>query len=463
MTLEELIARARRNRDTRAALYNEHGEELAALRTKETLTDAEKARAEELKAKRAEIAADVAEIDKRVDELEAEKRSDDAMSRLQAEVTIDPAAAVVSPASRATVTSEANPVYRRDTARQVSYFRDMWDARQGVQAASDRIARSQERAVTTGAGNGGEFAPPAWILEDFAEFARADRIVADVIGSEPLEPGISSINLPKITAGAKTAVQQTQNTTITESTVTSTSVSSGISTITGKQKISLQELRQSGIAIDRVILEDLAADYAAQLDALVVGGSGTAGQLRGLITAGTAVAYTTTIPSVVSATAANSFYSKGLGAMSAAAQGRKRPLSHWFMTPTRWYWVLAALDSQNRPLVVPMGPGTNQAAVTEGAPVAEGFGGYFLGLPVWIDGNIPANAGVATNQDVVIGARTADLRLYESPLELASFDATHADENAVLYRVLGFSAFIPDRHQSSVQVIGGTGLVQPTF
>ena len=45
----------------------------------------------------------------------------------------------------------------------------------------------------------------------------------------------------------------------------------------------------------------------------------------------------------------------------------------------------------------------------------------------------------------------------------ASFDATYAASNSILYRVLGFAAFIPDRFQASVQVISGTGLVAPSF
>lgn len=460
-TLDEMIARQRRTRDARAALYNEHGEELNALRAKDTLTDDETTRAEVLKTKRAELAAEVSEADKRIDELEAEKRADDAISRMQAETHAVEGQPTVT--YRAEVKSEPNPVYRRDNARQVSYFRDMWDARQGDRGAIERLAQSQERAATTVAGSGGEFAPPAWLVEDFVEYARADRVVADVIGSEPLEAGISSINLPKISTGSGTAVQQTQNTTITESGISTTSVSSGISTITGKQKISIQELRQTGIAMDAVILADLASSYAASLDVQVINGSNANGQLRGLVTAGTTVTYTTTQPAVVSSTVANSFYSKGLGALSAMASTRKRPGTHWFMTPTRWYWVLSALDSSNRPIVASAGAGYNQAAVTAGEPVAEGYGGVFLGLPVWIDGNIPSNLGAGTNQDVVLLTRTSDLRFWESPLELASFDATHADDNAVLFRALGFAAFIPDRHQASVQVISGTGLVAPTF
>jgi len=257
-------------------------------------------------------------------------------------------------------------------------------------------------------------------------------------------------------------VTVTQNTTITETNVTTTSVSSGITEITGKQTVSLALLRQSGTPLDRIILADLAEAYAVMLNTQVIGGSAANGQLRGLITAGTAITFTSTAPAVVSATAANSFYMKVLQAQAAVASGRYLPADTIVMHPRRWAWVLGALDTSNRPLVVPSGDGFTQVGVT-GDPAAVGLAGEMLGLPVYVDPSIPTNLGAATNQDVVFVLRRTDLQLWESAVETASFDATYADQNSILYRVLGFSAFIPHRHQASVQVIGGTGLVAPTF
>lgn len=363
------------------------------------------------------------------------------------------------------ITSEANPVYRRgDTG--VSYFRDMFDSARGGrdgEAARERLAQSQERAATTAAGEGGTFAPPAWLSSEFAAIARAGRVIADQVPNrEPLPAGVSSVNVPKATANTRPGVAQTQNTTITEEAFTSTSVSSEIAEITGKQTVSIKLLRQSAVPLDLIIAADLAAGYAVSLDGQVIAGSGANGQLRGLITAGTTVTYTTTVPAVVSTTAANSFYGKLLAAKSKVATDRILPADKIYMTPARWDWVLNAFDTQGRPLVPSAGPQFNGVAVT-GEPVAEGLAGTIFGLPVYVDPNIPQNLGAATNQDVVFVVRAADQWLWESPLESASFDATLADQNSVLFRVLGFAAFIPDRYRASVQVISGTGLVAPTF
>lgn len=454
MKIEDLIRRLREQMNARISKYNDLTETLNTVRAAETVDTVREA---ELSDQRASVHAEIEALRERVANLEDEQRADEAIARLQSEST-----PVGSQRSGVQVGSEPNPVYRRDDV-EVSYFRDLFNATRGDDGARSRLTAAQEtRASTTAAGAGGEFAPPLWLIEDFVELARPGRITADLIGSETLPAGVSSINIPKIAAGASVGVTVTQNTTITETNVTTTSVSSGITEITGKQTVSLALLRQSGTPLDRIILADLAEAYAVMLNTQVISGSAANGQLRGLITAGTAVTFTTTQPAVVSATATNSFYMKVLQAQSTLAGARYLPADAIVMHPRRWAWVLGALDSSNRPLVVPSGAGSNQVGVS-GAPAAQGYAGEMLGLPVHVDPGIPTNLGTGTNQDVVFVLRKSDLQLWESAVETASFDATYADQNSILYRVLGFSAFIPHRHQASVQVIGGTGLVAPTF
>ena len=454
MKIEDLIRRLREQMNARIAKYNELTESLNTVRAADAVDAVREA---ELSDQRASVSAEIEALRDRVATLEDEQRADEAIARLQSEST-----PVGSQRSGVQVDSEPNPVYRRDDV-EVSYFRDLFNATRGDDGARHRLTAAQEtRASTTAAGAGGEFAPPLWLIEDFVELARPGRITADLIGSETLPAGVSSINIPKISAGVSVGVTVTQNTTITETNVTTTSVSSGITEITGKQTVSLALLRQSGTPLDRIILADLAEAYAVMLNTQVISGSAANGQLRGLITAGTAVTFTTTQPAVVSATATNSFYMKVLAAQAALAGARYLPADAIVMHPRRWAWVLGALDSSNRPLVVPSGAGSNQVGVS-GALAAQGYAGEMLGLPVYVDPGIPTNLGTGTNQDVVFVLRKSDLQLWESAVETASFDATYADQNSILYRVLGFSAFIPHRHQASVQVIGGTGLVAPTF
>ncbi|ODA89976.1 hypothetical protein ATY41_02745 [Leifsonia xyli subsp. xyli] len=360
------------------------------------------------------------------------------------------------------VGGEPNPVYRRDDTG-VSFFRDIFNAQtRGDVQARERLAASQEsRALSTSAGAGGQFAPPEWLIEDFVAFARPGRVYADGVQHDELPSGVSSINLPTVNTGAAVAVQATQNTAVASTDLTTSSVSSGITTIAGQQVVSLQLLQQSGIPFDRVVLGDLARAYASGLDVQTLTGSGASGQLQGVIglPGVNVITYTQASPAFAGA---GQFYSQIIQAINAVNTNRFLPATEIYMHPRRWAWVLNALDAQNRPLVVPDGPAFNQPAV-QGGVTAQGYAGTLAGLPVKVDPNIPTNLGSGTNQDAVIVQRSDDLWLFESALQSASFDATYANQASILFRVLGYSAFIPNRYPKSIAVITGTGLVTPTF
>lgn len=409
---------------------------------------------EEREARFDELTASIKDLDGKIGTL------DERVADLGADEAREARAASVRKTASVKVGNEPNPVYRKADTRGPSYFRDLADSTRGDQAAIRRLSESQERAVTTAAGSAGEFAPPLWLVDEFIELARAGRVTADLMNKQPLPAGVSSVNLPRISTGTAVGITQTQATTITNVNMTSTSVSSNITTISGGQTVSIEMLRQSGVPIDAIVLGDLAAAYASQLDVQVLSGSGANGQLAGLVTSGTTVAYTTTTPVVISTTAAASFYNKVIAAQAAVATGRFLPADAIVMTPQRWGWVLEALDGQGRLQVTPNGPVVNAPAV--GGIVQEGSVGTLAGLPVYTDPNIPQNVGAATNQDYVFVLRRNDHVLYESAVESASFDATFAASNAVYLRVLGFAAFLT-RHAKSAQVIGGTGLVAPTL
>ena len=367
------------------------------------------------------------------------------------------------------VTNEPNPVYRRDdsSVESASFFKDLFNANaRGDSQARVRLEAAQETRAggTTVAGAGGQFAPPLWLVSDFVELARAGRVTADLMNKQVLPGGVSSVNLPKITTGSTEAVQATQNTSVSLTDLVTTSVSSGITTIAGQAVISLQLLKQSGIPFDRVILGDLARAYATQLDLQVIAGSGAAGQLRGLLTTGVATTFTTATPKVTDGTTpANSFYNKVISAIATISTTRFLPPSCIIMTPVRWGWLLEGLDSTGRPIVTVNTPSFNAVASADNYPVAQGPVGSVLGLPVYLDPNLPSNLGAGLNEDRVLVCRCDDLWLYETAIESQSFEATYANQMSVLYRVSGFSAFIPDRLTASVNVIQGTGMIVPVL
>ena len=360
-------------------------------------------------------------------------------------------------------------VYREDDAMvgMTSFFRDTYAARRGDWAAAERLHRNNQvmgldqRSLSTTAGAGGQFAPPAWLVADWIKLARPARVTADLLTKFALPYGVSSINLPQVTGGTTEAVQATQNSNVSNTDMTTSSASSGIVTIAGQQIVAQQLLDQSGIPFDQIILGDLAADYAMKLDAQVTAGSGVSGQLKGLTTSGmgTAVTWTQASPVVASATVATSFQAQVTKVAAAINNTRYAPATHIVMSPERWGWITEAVDTQGRPLVPPASSGgTLNAFGSAGEPTAQGMAGTFAGLPVYVD---PALT-VASGNEFVLIMRAADAWLWESELYVASFDAPYANQLGVLFRAHAYSALV-NRYTASVQAMTGTGLAKVTL
>lgn len=408
----------------------------------------------EVEARSAELTTEVDALITRIGEVEASEAREAKAAEVR---TITTPVAEKSTAS----VNEPNPVYRKDDIS-TSYFRDLFNSGTGDTQARNRLVSAQEtRSLSTTAGAGGQFAPPAWLVDEYVQLARAARVTADLVQHEALPGGVSSINIPTLATGTATAVTATQNSAVQNTDATTSSVSSSITTIAGQQVVSLQLLRQSAVPFDRIILEDLALDYATKLDVQVINGSNASGQLKGLITAGTTVTFTTATPAFSSSTAANSLYNKIMAAQAGVWNSRFLPADAIVMTPTRWAWAAEALDGQQRPLISLNGQVFNQPGLN-GENVAQGQVGTIAGLPVFVDPNIPGNLGAGTNQDVVFILRRGDHWLYETPVEQSTWEATYANQNSVLFRVLGFSAFLT-RYAASAQVIAGTGTIVPTL
>lgn len=351
------------------------------------------------------------------------------------------------------------PVYRPDGEH--SFFRDLFEARQGSVEAAERLSRhraqSEQRAISTTDGSGGDLVPPAYLISDYAEFARAGRPLADAIGSLDLPAGTDSVMVPRITGGTSAALQTTQNTAVSNTDMQTATVSSPVVTIAGQQVVSRQLLEQSPVQVDRIVLEDLARAIAQQVDAQVISGTGSGGQLRGLlaVSGGVAVTYTDTTPTVAE------LYSQIANAIQQIHTTRFAPPTLIAMHPRRWAWLLAASDAQGRPLVTPYAGQNLPATLERVAPQA--IVGQMQGLPVLVDPNIPTNLGAGTNEDRILILRVEDLRLWESAPRFMVGEQTAMQNLSVVFVGYEYAAFIPDRQPKSVGVIGGTGLVAPAF
>lgn len=322
----------------------------------------------------------------------------------------------------------------------------------------ERRAAVERRDLTRVDGAGGDFVPPMWLMDEYAEFARAGRPFVNRVRNIPLPAGTDSINVPRITTGAQAQPQTADNALVQETDMVTNVVVCPVRTIAGQQDVALQLLEQSPIMFDEVVFMDLTADYNARLDAQALNGTGANGQLAGLLgLSGTnVVTYTDATPTVPE------LFPKGADALSQVASNRLRPAEIWVMAPRRWYWMTAALDANSRPLVVPVANGAYMAQGVGTGVVTEGPAGSWHGLPVILDPNMPLTLGAGT-EDRVIGAKASDFVVFEGSLRTRALPEVLSGNLTVRLQVYAYCAWTGGRLPAATSIIAGTGLIAPTF
>ena len=314
------------------------------------------------------------------------------------------------------------------------------------------------RAINTTDTSGGDLVPPIYLINEYAEFARAARVTADLLTTLPLPAGTDSVNIPQITTGTRTGIQAGNNTATTAPTtnrdmVTAT-VTAPVRTITGYEEVSIQLVEQSPLAggLDRLIMGDLMADYALQVNTAVVGSNdGTSNTINGLTNAaGQSITWTESSP-----TAAN-----GLVAIAKAISGivnnRYKSPEAIVLHPRHWYWLVSSVDSQNRPIVVPAGNGPmNAAGVIDNAGAPAGYAGNIYGIPVYLDATLPL---VSTTQQIMLAGRFSDSYLFESGIKSRVLTDVLSANLTVRFQVYGYAA-VAHRFANSIAKVSGTGTV----
>ena len=411
------------------------------------------------------VMADVEAADARIEQLEAQAHrkaiADDAAARYSG--------------SRAHVGNEAVTYDGDPRGTGPSFIRDLTGASRGDWAAAERLNRhsqeigvlAEERAragrpelrdLTRVDGAGGSFVPPLCLIDQYVQLARAARPTADACTRFELPPGTDSIVLPKVSTGTATAIQTADNAAVQETDLTDANLTAPVRTIAGQQDVAIQVLEQSpGNVAEQAIMADLLADYATKLNVQVLNGSGASGQSTGILQTASigSVAYTDATPTVPE------IYPKLASALSTIASARFLGCTHFVMHPRRWAWFCAALDTQNRPLVLPSDGAVNAAGLQVTGD-AQGVVGRLLGCTVISDPSIPTTLGGGT-EDIIIAARLEDVWLFESAPRFRVLPDVLSANLTVRLQAYGYLAVHAGRYPSAVATVGGTGLIAPTF
>jgi HK97 family phage major capsid protein len=329
-----------------------------------------------------------------------------------------------------------------------------------VYRAIEMVGLVEKRTTTRIDGSAGEFVPPVWMLDEYAEFARAGRPFADAVRAIPLPDNTDSISIPRITQGHLTGFQTQDAQALASQDLQSAMVTAPVRTAGGYADYALQVLEQSPIAFDQLIFEDLFADMDMRIDLGCISGDGGPGNFLGILnTAGiNSISYTDGTPTVPE------LYPKLADSLNQAAAARKRVPTHFWWATRRWFWAAKELDSSNRPYFIAASNGPNNAVgIVEAVPVEGGPVTNAFAVPVNIDNNIPTNLGGGTNEDRIIATRMADHVLLEGGIRAEAFREPLSDKVGIRFRVYKYAAFTAGRFPAGTSVVSGTGLVTPTF
>ena len=460
MTLKDLIAQLRTQRNSKLEQRNSIANELGELRSAETTDEALVAE------KRSAKDALDAEIDALTDQIrgyEAELEKDEAAQRLLRESA--PAATKPAYDQVARVGAEKrtyNPESDRkgkqfalDVAR--SFLGD-WESRERLNRhmAEERVERGTEqfdRAVGTGGFTG--LVVPQYQVEAFGPLPRAARPFADAMNRHDLPEEGMTIEIGKLTTGTSSDEQSSQNSNVSETDADDTLLSVPVLTSAGRQTLSRQAVER-GRGVEDTIVGDLIRANNADLDRKILNRATT-----GLTNVATSIAYTDASPT------AAELYPKllaGPAGVEAALLDSDPGDTIAVMHSRRWYWLQSQLSS-TWPLFGQPGVMSQHAGENYGERYGAGFRGILpSGTPVIVDNNIATNLGAGTNEDEIYFTSQQESHLWEDPNAptLIRAEQTKAESLGVVLVVYSYFGYLFTRI-SHAQKIAGTGLVVPTF
>lgn len=340
-----------------------------------------------------------------------------------------------------------------------SFIRDAYAAQfNGDFAARERLNRHQneeriERRDVTSANFAG-LVVPQFLTDLAAPFARAGRPFMDASRKHQLPDAGLTLSISRVTTGSATAVQS-EGVAVQETNMDDTKLDVSVVTVAGQQNVSRQALER-GTGIDSLVMADLVSAYHTNLDSLNVTTSATS--LTNTITQ--VVTFTSGSPTVAL------LYPKLLDAIQRVQTNYYQTPNFILMHPRRLAWILSSLDKDDRPLAVPTPYGFNPISTGAGAAQYAASGYAIAGIPVISDANVLTTNGAGSNEDVIIVGHTSESHLWEqgdgSPMMLR-FEEPKSAELEVKMVVYGYSAYTAGRYPNAFALVGGTGLVSPTF
>lgn len=465
MTLDQLIAAKRAEIAALMTERKNNVNELAELRSKTELTEADEARVEELRSANADLDVKRGSLESKVAEYEAERAADEAADAAARAVT----ETVVSPNERrapAVVRNEERTYHPGNDPRGEKFMRDIaaaflgdYNARERTQRHMseeivERGAEIEQRATTTGSFAG--LVVPQYLTDLVAPAAAAARPFADICNKHELPSVGTTVNISRITTATSAAAQSSENSSVSNTDIDDTLLTETMFTVAGQQVMSRQSIER-GVGTEEITLNDLVRRYHSELDRKLLNDATT-----GLTNVAQSVAYTDASPT------AAELYPKLLNAqanLEAVMLDQGVGDVYAVMHSRRWAWLQSQVGT-SWPFISQPGIPVQSGGVATSAKYGDGVRGVLPnGVKVIVDNNIATNLGAGTNEDEVYIVNASELHLWEdssAPLFIRA-EQPNAASLGVLMVVYGYAAYSFRRYTNGHQKIAGTGLVTPTF
>jgi hypothetical protein len=355
-------------------------------------------------------------------------------------------------------------MFLRDVARQFLYNDVQAGTRLSRHMHEERVERAQfvERAAgDTNTGNWTGLVVPQYITDMKAPAIANLRPFANICNQHDLPASGMSVNISRVTTASSAALQATELTAVSATSLDDTLLTENVQTAAGQQTLSRQAIDR-GTGIEEVVMDDLFRRYASVLDLTLITQAST-----GLSAVATSTAFTTASPAFMSATAADSLYGKIQSAsagVEAALLAYGQP-THAIMHSRRWYWIQSKVSAL-WPGITQPGVPTQAGGVSTTAGYDQGSRGILPnGLQVIVDNNLTVNNGTGTSEDEIYIVPSTECHLWEDPSAPVFIRAEQAAAAnlGVLLVLYGYFAYSFRRYANGMGKINGTGLTTPTF
>jgi len=327
------------------------------------------------------------------------------------------------------------------------------------------------------AGQGGEFVPPLWLVEDdWIPFLRAGRVIAPLCRNMPVPPGTDTIKLPKVKLGTEVAPQLMDNAGVASRDIETTFVEAAVKTLAGQEDVAIQLIEQSpGQVFDTVVQTDLLADYNLKVDRNVSFGEGlnvtqlNAGTIKGL--------YPTTNwegkknESTSAATGQTFLASLNCNWSWIAKERFNVQNVHHVIHPRRGAWAASVTDSSSEAGRLLFNatdfPNFNTAGLFTGQTPAEGYAFTTpLGPNVYITANISTEDNgkgekkSGESHDYALTAKFDDVWFFESDLRTRVLPEVVSGTLQIRFQVYAYVALLV-RYGPSIAIAVGKTFEEP--